>query len=384
MLLAEWSGVGGLLARWIFRLVGLLALGLLAASCTSTPDDTISTDRESVALPSAIVSSNGRWLSFDIQSCGANPIAPVEENDDEVVIVAQRDIQSSSDPEDCLDELWVELEVPLDGRRLVDGLTGLRIDPGDSLLPAMDLDPESMFGVWELTEFADEVPQSRPGDNRPPRISIGLVPWFWEEGDSDGSRVIGGSVGCNGFGGRYVVVGGRLRTSSASSTLMACGNGLNQLEQALLDLFADAAIEVQDWTLTLRGVDGTTASFRRGQRPGGIGSYRVESIDGDLVSLDASLDLGLERYAAFVGCHISGAVRPDGDGIIFAGATPLPDLHARTPKHDTAGPAATGCENPTETESAIVASLSDGTAQADGDQLVLTSSDGTVIVFRHA
>ena len=380
------SGVGGLLTKSIFRIAGLLGLGLLAASCTSTSNGAIPAGRESVALSAVTVSSNGRWLSFDIQSCGANPTASVDENDDEIAIFAQGDIQSSSDTEDCSDELWVELEKPLGERGIVDGLTGLPIDPGDSLMPAMDLEPDSIFGVWELTELAGEVPRSRPGDNRPPQISIGLVPWFGDEGGTEGSRLIGGNVGCNGFGGRYVVVDGRLRTTSSASTLMACGNGLNNLEWTLQKLFRDAAIEVQDWRLTLRGVDGTTASFRRGQRPSGIGSYRVESVDGEMVSLDASLDLGLERYVAFVGCHITGVIRPAGDGIVFEDAGPIPGLTATTPEPNSAGSAATSdsiCDNPTQLESAIATGFLDGTAEADGYRLELTSSDGTIIVFRH-
>jgi heat shock protein HslJ len=74
---------------------------------------------------------------------------------------------------------------------------------------------------------------------------------------SDGK--IGGSVGCNSFGGDYKVNGDKITFSQIASTVMACADPLMQQESAVFSVFTDkATFTVDGSTLTITSADGNS------------------------------------------------------------------------------------------------------------------------------
>lgn len=59
--------------------------------------------------------------------------------------------------------------------------------------------------------------------------------------DFESASTLGGSAGCNSYSGAYTVNGAALRIGGISSTLMACGEGVDQQEQGYLALLQSSA-----------------------------------------------------------------------------------------------------------------------------------------------
>jgi heat shock protein HslJ len=79
---------------------------------------------------------------------------------------------------------------------------------------------------------------------------------------------VGGSSGCNGFGGTYEVSGSRLEVAEIISTLMACPPPAGEVEEE----FMDALEKVSEW-----GLDGKELVLRSG---GDELRFRVASPEG--------------------------------------------------------------------------------------------------------
>lgn len=252
------------------------------------------------------------------------------------------------------------------------------------LNPETDLDPDSVFGVWELVDLDGRGPQLGRTDH-PISMTVSLIPAFSEPRRSEGALLLTGNGGCNGFGGEYIIEDGRIEATPIASSLIGCGDQVERQEALLGDLVISSAIVVEDWVLTLVSDDGVEAVFQRGQRPGGIGVYQVESVDGRPVEVDASLQVGFGGFTAFAGCHFSGPVEVVNGNAVFGRATSFPGSTTIPDSEDS--PELNndfGCDRLTDIESAIAAALSGATTETAGDQLTLTGSTGTVIIFRHA
>lgn len=78
---------------------------------------------------------------------------------------------------------------------------------------------------------------------------------------SDGQ--MGGSSGCNSYGGEYKVKGDKLTADSIFMTEMACmDNGVMDQEAAFLQIFQDApSFSVNDGVLQITTSDGRTLTF---------------------------------------------------------------------------------------------------------------------------
>jgi heat shock protein HslJ len=80
-------------------------------------------------------------------------------------------------------------------------------------------------------------------------------------------RRAGGNAGCNRYNARYVLTADSLHFAAASSTRMACVDGM-ELESAWLGALSRVVTwSATDSTLTLAGPDGPLARFEAHQEP---------------------------------------------------------------------------------------------------------------------
>ena len=112
-------------------------------------------------------------------------------------------------------------------------------------------------GEWTLTAI-----------NGNPPLKDSLITLSFQDGE------LGGSAGCNHYGGKYVIQDGRLKTEMISSTVMACMDpeGVMEQEQAYLNALNDAvllsagSLRVTENTLEiLDSQDQPVLTFNRGQ-----------------------------------------------------------------------------------------------------------------------
>lgn len=72
---------------------------------------------------------------------------------------------------------------------------------------------------------------------------------------------VGGSMGCNSFGGDYKVDGNTITFGAIAANEMACAEPLMQQESAVFSLFSDTiTFQVESSTLTITSADGKSAA----------------------------------------------------------------------------------------------------------------------------
>jgi heat shock protein HslJ len=119
------------------------------------------------------------------------------------------------------------------------------------LLSACRSSPASLTGVtWKLVSYGP------PGEEMAavPGVPTSLV--FSDDG------TVGGTMGCNQFGGDYETSGDQIAFGSIISTLMACEEPLMNQEAAILAMLSGTvAYQVDGTKLTLTAEDGLVAVF---------------------------------------------------------------------------------------------------------------------------
>ncbi len=106
--------------------------------------------------------------------------------------------------------------------------------------------------TWALVSYGDAASPTAAA----PGVETSL------EFKSDGT--LGGSMGCNGFGGEYAVKGDTVTFSNLISTMMACEEPRMSQETATFALMnGDAAFVVNGDTLTLTSANGQVMNLVR-------------------------------------------------------------------------------------------------------------------------
>ena len=101
----------------------------------------------------------------------------------------------------------------------------------------------SLIGTWNLTSYG-------PAGSQTPAVADSDANLTFNE---DGS--VGGTSGCNSFGGQYTVEGNQVIFSEVVSTLMLCELLMEQEEAMLQVLTETATFEIEGNTLTLTNND---------------------------------------------------------------------------------------------------------------------------------
>ncbi len=106
-----------------------------------------------------------------------------------------------------------------------------------------------LLGDWKLVSYGST---SNPTPAAP-NVDTSLT--F----DSDGR--VGGSVGCNSFGGDYKAGKDTITFGAIAATEMACEEPLMQQEAAIFNIFSGSTnFKVEDNTLTITATDGNSAA----------------------------------------------------------------------------------------------------------------------------
>jgi heat shock protein HslJ len=102
-----------------------------------------------------------------------------------------------------------------------------------------------IVGEWRLDSYGD------PARLTPAAPDVATSIIFDEDGQ------MSGNVGCNGFGGEYVIDGDAIVFGQVMSTLMFCEGPAGDQETVILGVFRDAAsVAVEGDTLTITSTDG--------------------------------------------------------------------------------------------------------------------------------
>jgi heat shock protein HslJ len=104
-------------------------------------------------------------------------------------------------------------------------------------IPAESAELENTY--WKLTHLGNSPLTWKSSHQREPHLIF-----------NSAIRRVGGSGGCNSFGGSYRLSGERLSLDSVTTTLMACAEGM-ETEQA----FLDALGQVNGWKVTGQQLD---------------------------------------------------------------------------------------------------------------------------------
>jgi len=109
----------------------------------------------------------------------------------------------------------------------------------------------SLTGVtWKLVSYG------------PPAAQVAAVPGVPTSLIFADDGTVGGTMGCNQFGGDYETSGDRLTFGPLASTLMACEHALMSQEGALFAILSGTVTYQVDGTrLTIKAEDGTVAVF---------------------------------------------------------------------------------------------------------------------------
>jgi heat shock protein HslJ len=105
----------------------------------------------------------------------------------------------------------------------------------------------SVVGDWRLVSYGS------PGSPMPSAPDVDTSIAFGADGK------VNGNVGCNGFGGDYIVEGNTITFGQMVSTLMFCEGPVGDQETTTLNVFAGSASFVLDGdTLTITSADGSS------------------------------------------------------------------------------------------------------------------------------
>lgn len=119
---------------------------------------------------------------------------------------------------------------------------------GSILAACSNKSVDALTGDWRLVSYGST---SNPTPTSP-AVETSLT--FGKDG------TVGGSVGCNSFGGDYTASNGTISFESLASTEMACEEPLMQQESAVFQLFANsAAYKIEGNLLTITSSDGANA-----------------------------------------------------------------------------------------------------------------------------
>jgi heat shock protein HslJ len=231
-----------------------------------------------------------------------------------------------------------------------------------SLLPASGFD-----GAWRLSAGTVDGQEIAVPANPPMTLTLA------------GSEV-GGSGGCNSFGGSVAVTGDQVDFGDLASTLIGCDEPLARGEQIYLTALGRVERGARDGaSLTLRGtgvelrftaIAPTPAAALIGTR------WQLESI----ITGDAAMSaIGIEQATLLFG-----------DGGTVAGSTGCRDFavafsgDARRTSIDPVRIATGDCSGPSMTiEQAVLATLADGaTAHVEQDRLIVDGTAGRRLEYR--
>ena len=110
------------------------------------------------------------------------------------------------------------------------------------MIPACGSNAESasLIGTWKLTALGSAE------SLQPAAADIEATLTFGDDGN------LSGNVGCNGFGGRYTVEGGKIVLEALVSTLMACAEPRMTQEITTLRILTDSVdYKIEGNTLTI-------------------------------------------------------------------------------------------------------------------------------------
>jgi len=196
-------------------------------------------------------------------------------------------------------------------------------------------------------------------------------------------RRLSGFGGCNEFGARARIAGGRVRLRGPlTSTLMGCGDEINAVEEAYFDALRDVERqEVKDGRLLLTGPE-TELVFeplspvdpeRLDGRTWTLESWTVDGATRTTRARPATLRFGRDgRVEARTRCRdLAGRYIVQGHQVVLT--------EARMSRRDHAGCSREAIEQ----EGAVVGALGDRfRVDVEGDRLRIESRDGYVLVLR--
>lgn len=185
---------------------------------------------------------------------------------------------------------------------------------------------------------------------------------------------VGGSAGCNTYGGEYTLTGSTLTVGELVSTLMACEESIMQQESAYLAALQSAvSVEQVNGQLVVAYGEGQQLVFAPALTLENTG-WTLVSINGEPVVSGTAITLGLDGkggVAGSAGCNsYSGSYTIDGETLTFG---PLVTTRMACP------------EAIMQQETAYLSALEGGAAYtiANG-RLTLVAANGTELVFAPA
>ncbi len=251
-------------------------------------------------------------------------------------------------------------------------------DTGDDI----GSDPEAVPGEWvPQTLTLDGETYSLPDTERTANALVTIDPG---QTDNDGGNS-GVYVGCNSTGTDMSIEGDTLRSAAFVSTMMACGEEVDQFERGTVDLFeSDPTFALSDSgdTLTLTADNGDTLTLTRGEeRPITGIRWRPESIyvDGEDIVRPGESD------TAYLEIEPAATPEDGSDAQLYSGciqlnATVVVEPRSLTVSDSVRGASEMACSGPvTEFEEGFFGVFEDNPAYTltpDGDSLTLTTDDG--------
>jgi heat shock protein HslJ len=227
-------------------------------------------------------------------------------------------------------------------------------------------DPSSgddLLGTWILDDASMALLSQ--GADVPPEVQATLT--------FDAAGGVGGSAGCNSFGGMYTVDGDELQISELAQTLIACEPPLDAIEQAYVAALGEVSgYQVSGDTLVLTG--GAALSFARQQPLALVGTaWQLETVATGTDAVTSVVAPGTITFAddgtvsGSTGCNtFSGSYTVSGDALSFP---PLATTRIGCPDDIAAQ------------EFAVLAGLEATTAYAiDGPTLTLLGSGGELLL----
>ena len=108
---------------------------------------------------------------------------------------------------------------------------------------------KELLGDWKLVSYGSTSNPTPAAPNVETSLTLG----------SDGK--VGGSMGCNSFGGDYKAGKGTITFGAIAATEMACEESLMQQEAAIFSIFSGTtSFKVEGNTLTITSTDGNSAA----------------------------------------------------------------------------------------------------------------------------